>query len=1274
MMKKGIFSSVLAIVLIAAVFILPIVNTKLTGQVGENSSKIDKSPSVITPKPPESSSNIKPAPKSDQTVTFIITAEGNSLLDTALSFKKQYANLSEMILSGGARAYLDTLKKNQAVVKASIKRIIPQTNFDNCYTYNTVLNGFTVKAPYSCLEKLRKIDGVKSVMLSTSAETRISSLEQDFSKSQLNISEMNTSGYTGQGMLIAVIDDSFECYHQVFSEEPEQGKYHYTDIEKLGENISFTADAKTADIYKSGKIIFAYDYADRDSNLSCSTMTHGTRTAGAAAGKYHSEEGEIYQGIAYDSQLALFKAASDNSSTLSDDALIAALDDAAKLSPDVLNCSFGAPRTFASASVFDEIYHKIEQAGTYIIAAAGNDSYNSSAVSNKNLSSSLPDYGTISYPSSLNSVTSVGSVNTGEHEANFLTANQTEQIEYTDLLLNTNGVFSHSEFPFENLKEESDYLYIHSYGENKDYAEHSIKDKIIILDRGKINFTEKLYNAGLYHAKAVIIINNEEEDYAFSAEEINLPAVVIPKKYQNYFLEYPEGVLSVSQEKAVFVSSANQKVSSFSSYGVTADLRLKPDFCAAGTHIYTPFGTESYSFVSGTSLSSAYTAGAAAVLKQYLQNSEMFSSIYNETGNKLINILLMNHSHLLQYEDTELYYTPRVQGAGAINILSAAQTDSAVTSENHTAKIELGDNETGTYQTHFQIHNYSSEKRSYSFSLKLQTDKEELYSDGRMINTLTPVSLNEYSEIIFSKENIPVQEIEIEPNSSESIDLAIRLDSSYILAMKNIFPNGFYVDGYLFIHYMQDEQEKTLSMPLMAFCGNWSSLPIFDDSTVMNEQNALIGADNHIAAVAELGSGYPKYELGKNIFTGEYNSDHIYISHDTLKNYLDTQFAGSAFILPDSSLLRDAFHYTIYISDSNGKSLFNKDYGHLSAYISNDTEPYLNLLKAVNSDDLKNLFSGLEEGIYSYTVSAQTMDSDGSFGETKTLSYTFRVDSAKPKAKTPVTYTKGGKIYLELSASDNGKVQGFLLNTAVRNPNNQYSYSDSLESLMKNNLISNDAYFLVNTEYAEDGSVIYTYDITKLSSQLLKLQSLNTIEKLSETKIIVRAVDYAYNLSSPMTADTLAYGNIELIFKDQYQKPVENIEVSCNDLKDTSNQKGRVNFSKIIPGIYVIQITGLPENYELDKREILIYTSNYQINFSKTISVKYTGREIDDSSQEITETSLELTLRDSSGNESPKPPEPIKTNDNSFFALIFIGILLMISVISLLMSRAKRIY
>ena len=67
-----------------------------------------------------------------------------------------------------------------------------------------------------------------------------------------------------------------------------------------------------------------------------------------------------------------------------------------------------------------------------------------------------------------------------------------------------------------------------------------------------------------------------------------------------------------------FKDAYSGQMSDFSSWGVTPDLKLKPEITAPGGNIYSTIPGGKYSSLSGTSMASPHMAGAAAIMELYL--------------------------------------------------------------------------------------------------------------------------------------------------------------------------------------------------------------------------------------------------------------------------------------------------------------------------------------------------------------------------------------------------------------------------------------------------------------------------------------------------------------------------------------------------------------------------------------------------------------------------------------------------------------------------------
>lgn len=1331
-MKKRIYSVVLSILLASAVFILPIVNSGTDGE-RNITDKIKRVTSIIN-KPSVDDSNTQNTspkiniPKSDAAVTFIVVTEGDSLSDAVLKSNHKFENVYALLSSDSSRKYLDNIKKTQAVVKASIEKIITQASFQNSYTYNTVLNGFTVTAPYSAMEKIQKITGVVSVIPVFGKNFLISDIEdeddydyyyddendydyyeedddyyyesetdeyepdeyyeedeneessdEDNPDEESEVSDTSETseeskdltpvyekmaetqkahedGFTGAEKVIAFIDNSFDITHPAFSSAPSSLKYTYNELKSLTDKSVFNINSNSS-VIKSDKIIFAYDYADNDDDTFSESSDHGTLTAVAAAGCRETDDENSFRSIAYNSQVIFMKVCSSDSNYASDDSLLAALDDTAKLSPDILNISMGMNN---ESELLTKAFDVLSQNGTLICAAAGNNAENVYQSDENGLSADYTDYGTISYPSTLPYVISAAASNSTESRSNYIETADGEKIPYADFV-------SNGETPipvFSESSSDTEYIFINTYGEYNDYKELDVKGKVVIVKRGAISFDDKLKYAAVYGAAGVIVISDEPLYIPLCANESMIPCAYVSGDAEKYFNDNPSGTLNFKAD-GTFDNPDGGKPAEFSSYGVTKDLRLKPDLSAAGTEIEIP-DNNGFSKFTGTSASSAVISGSASVLSQYLDGK---LEINDTEKNTAITALLMNTAVPSKYDD-KLYYSPRRQGAGNLSIDKAMNASVYITDLNSTPSVDLGDSTDGKYSFSLVLHNFSDDNCKFKLKTMLQSDKLNSIS-GKIYNTLTPQDISSYCTVKFMADNKEVKEVTVKAQDNLQLDCEIEVKPELIYYYQQFAKNGMYIDGYVFFSPEKDD-ESELSVPLMGYCGSWADAKIFDESVYQTLKDPAIGANSLNACIVDNGL-YNSLVLGKNYFTGKTDSNTVSVGRETIKNAYDLQTNVTSFILPNYYLLHDTADYTISISDSSGSILYENNIGQISDFVSIDYEPYIGLLNSFNTDTLSNLFSELSDGSYQYTVTASTIDSNGSSGSKQSVSYPFTVDNIAPDAPSGEIYTKNSRLYLKLTSEDDRSVQGFILYTANNSNNNSLSYSDRLQELINAGYISEDAYKLISTRF-ENNSAEFIYDITDLYRSLKGLESYaksNDMNVPVPTSIFAKAVDYSFNLSSPVEFGTTAPGSVHYTITDQYNRPVEGVGIEINGLTLTSGKNGEISFNDIIPDIYGAYITSLPDDYKAESRAQIIDINNNSYDLKFNLKLTYTGTEIVE--DEVSETSVpdETVNPAISQKEDTKNTEK-KDMDDSTFALIFVSTTLLISTLSLIISRRKK--
>ena len=319
--------------------------------------------------------------------------------------------------------------------------------------WTAVVNGMAIRVPYAQLAQIRGMRGVRGAYVSKVFSAPENELEDaagtaGYSYSMIGIEEAWNRGYTGAGMLVAVLDTGLDllwdswyddevgdnvtgvrCVHEAFTDnsfrsEAGRESLRWTSesiADFLAENQLFAntgADGQhiTYDynaLYKNQKVPYAADYADGDVNVRPDGNNHGTHVAGTVAGYAESEDGAvIFSGIAPDAQILAMKVFDDSGSGAEEYAILNALEDAAVLGADVMNLSFGSTNGFAfDDTLIWEAYQRLNSNGILFMTAAGNDGPSSQYNNYGDLNlSSNPETSMMGAPASFGSNLAVGSV------------------------------------------------------------------------------------------------------------------------------------------------------------------------------------------------------------------------------------------------------------------------------------------------------------------------------------------------------------------------------------------------------------------------------------------------------------------------------------------------------------------------------------------------------------------------------------------------------------------------------------------------------------------------------------------------------------------------------------------------------------------------------------------------------------------------------------------------------------------------------------------------
>ena len=112
-------------------------------------------------------------------------------------------------------------------------------------------------------------------------------------------------------------------------------------------------------------------------------------------------------------------------------------------------------------------------------------------------------------------------------------------------------------------------------------------------------------------------------------------------------------------------------MSSFSSWGPTSTLSIKPEITAPGGNIYSTLPGNQYASMSGTSMACPEIAGASAVMIQYVKEQQLAETKADRA--MLIQSLMMSTANPVAAENG-LPASVRQQGAGLVNLKDAVSS------------------------------------------------------------------------------------------------------------------------------------------------------------------------------------------------------------------------------------------------------------------------------------------------------------------------------------------------------------------------------------------------------------------------------------------------------------------------------------------------------------------------------------------------------------------------------------------------------------------------
>ena len=892
--------------------------------------------------------------------------------------------------------------------------------------YDKAVQGFALSAPAGSLDAIRAVSGVKAAFLDR--ETHVEDADDQVAgEGATNSSRISTQDpanlsaqlmmhadqitQKGDGKVVAVIDTGVDMTHPAFTGA--LGGTPALSADKVASLTPQLGNGKTGG-YVSEKFPFAYDYADNDPDASPTgeAGSHGTHVAGITAGN----AGEIV-GIAPDAQIIVAKVARSSNGGIPDSALLAALDDMVVLRPDVVNLSLGQTGGMDNEadSMYATVFKSLQDAGVTVNAAAGNEyTAGYGNLSGKNLPYvSDPDSSVLCEPASYSSVVSVASVDNslahsaftvGDRNIAYQRAGGADGQKMPDLSDLTGGPFEYVDGGI-GSPEDGEAL-------KAKYPE-GLAGKIVLVKRGSLTFQDKFNNIAGSKPAGFIVYNNVPGDslVVMSLATDGVPAAFISQADGEAMLAAADHRLSVAPGKVVPPSS-KYSMSSFSSWGVTPDLRLKPEVAAPGGNIYSAVPGGTYEFMSGTSMATPQMAGVSAVVLERVQNDPLFASMSAREKIDVVQNLIMGTATPVvdPLQDTGVFYSPRKQGSGLTNVLAATTSSVYPTvvgaPEQSRPKADLGD---GTNGWHFDVtlHNLSGVEATYS----LNTQALSEIVDGGFFTGQSSDWRGKGVNIAYSGAASASGEgatVTVPANGEATVGIDVTPGSEFASYVADNTPNGTFLDG--FVRFTsKTASQPDLTVPYAGFYGNWGKAPIFD---------ALASSGGAHTLASWVYNGSTGQQLGYNPLVKD--ADRIGLPNSS-KNVISRSDASGAptVLQPRTGTLRSVHTINAAYTNTAGetvasftrfmnwKSALDSSTGKMT-WVEQGHDP-------MTLDTRSDAFKNLPDGQYKLTLSAHN---DGPSQAEQSISYDFRIDTVAPVVSNLEYKGEGADTVLSFDVTD----------------------------------------------------------------------------------------------------------------------------------------------------------------------------------------------------------------------------------------------------------------
>lgn len=669
------------------------------------------------------------------------------------------------------QSYLNQLESEKQAFRDAARKA--GVSFKERFSFSVLWNGLSIEVDPVHLPKLTRISLVQA--LYPVEKVSVPEVEQSLDPELVTALAMTGAdvaqselGFTGAGVRVAVMDTGVDYHH------PDLGGCFGLGC-RVEVGFDFVGDAFNAD--STSPTFNPIPVPDPDPD-DCNG--HGSHVAGIVGAN-----GAV-KGVAPDVTFGAYRVFGCAGSTFSD-IMIAAMEKILQDGADILNMSIGAAFQWPNhptAQASDRLVNR----GIVVVASIGN----SAAVGV--YSASSPGLGS--------KVIGVASFDNTHVTLRLFTVSPDDKaIGYGNAAAAPEAPTSGT-FPMARTGTPAS-----TADACSPLPEGSLAGKIALIRRGTCTFHLKSLNAVNAGAIAVVLYNNVAG--RFSPTVAGTPAITIPV----VAISDTDGVLinnrlaagpvdlTWTEQTGTFVNPTGGLISSFSSFGLSPDLEVKPDIGAPGGLIRSTFPLElgAYTTISGTSMSSPHVAGAVALLLQAHPN----------TASQTVGTILQNSADPRPwFGNPGLGFLDNVhrQGAGMLDIDDAILATTRI----EPGKLALGESEFGPATRTLTVKNSGSSAVTYDLS-----HTPALSTTG---STFSPGFATGFASVQFSISGVPVSSVTVPAGGQ--VDVNATITANPALAVRSQY------GGYLVLTPQGGGQ--VYRVPYAGFKGDYQSILVLN--------------------------------------------------------------------------------------------------------------------------------------------------------------------------------------------------------------------------------------------------------------------------------------------------------------------------------------------------------------------------------------------------------------------------------------------------------------